>query len=293
MAGLSAALRWAERTPDFVRSMLNATSPPASYTELPLCTLDAEKIEAVWRYDPINAHQQLVLPDGRVDLVAHCAVQPGGAVTSVWLVIAGPADRPALVALRPGTVVMGVRFHIGWGGACLGIDPGALRNRTLTGVDAERVLGPWVSHLLGADTLPAVESSLRATASMLVSRASVTAAHRRALEAINRMKLRRVAQWPSPGGTTTTTPAFKPASRTLRRDLVTVAGLPLRTLAGILRFQEAMVLLNASAASLGEVALMSGYADQAHMTREFRRFGGFTPAAPQSAPLVRLDTRSQ
>ncbi len=273
--------------------MLNATSPPASYTELPLCTLDVEKIEAVWRYDPINAHQQLVLPDGRVDLVAHCAVQPGGAVTSVWLVIAGPADRPALVALRPGTVVMGVRFHIGWGGACLGIDPGALRNRTLTGVDAERVLGPWVSHLLGADTLPAVESSLRATASMLASRASVTAAHRRALEAINRMKLRRVVQWPSPGGTTTTTPAFKPASRTLRRDLVTVAGLPLRTLAGILRFQQAMVLLNASAASLGEVALMSGYADQAHMTREFRRFGGFTPAAPQSAPLVRLDTRSQ
>lgn len=293
MAGLSAALSWAERTPDSVKSMLNPTSPPASYTELPLCTLDAEKIEAVWRYDPVDAHQQLVLPDGRVDLVAHCAVHPGGVVTSVWLVIAGPADRPALVALRPGTVIMGVRFHIGWGGACLGIDPGALRNRTLTGVDAERALGPCVSHLLGADTLQAVESALRATASMLASRASVTAAHRRALEAVDRMKLRLAAQLPSPAGTTATTSAAAPASRTLRRDMVTVAGLPLRTLAGILRFQQAMALLNASAASLGDVALVSGYADQAHMTREFRRFGGFTPAAPQSAPLVRLDMRSQ
>ncbi|MDP3227915.1 MAG: helix-turn-helix domain-containing protein [Acidovorax sp.] len=271
--------------------MLNATPPPVSYTELPLGPLDAEKIEAVWRYDPADAHQQLVLPDGRVDLVAHCAVQPSGGVTSVWLVIAGPADRPALVALRPGTIVMGVRFHIGWVGACLGIEPGALRNRTLTGVDAEQALGPWLSHLLCADTLLAVEFALRAAASALASRACVTAAHRRALEAIHRMKLRLVAQLPSPGGTTTTY-AAAPASRTLRRDMVTVAGLPLRTLAGILRFQQAMVLLGAQGASLGDVALVSGYADQAHMTREFRRFGGFTPAVPQSAPLVRLDARS-
>ncbi|MFN3438404.1 MAG: helix-turn-helix domain-containing protein [Acidovorax sp.] len=274
--------------------MLNATSPSTSYTELPLGTLDAEKIEAVWRYDPTEAHQQLVLPDGRVDLVAHCAMQPGGVVTSVWLVIAGPADRPALVALRPGNVVVGVRFHIGWGGACLGIDPAALRNRTLTGMDVEQALGPWASHLLCADTLLAVESALRAVASALASRACVTAAHRRALEAIDHMKLRLVAHRPSPGGaaTTTTAAAAVPASRTLRRDMVTVAGLPLRTLAGILRFQQAMVLLGADAASLGDIALVSGYADQAHMTREFRRFGGFTPAVPQSAPLVRLDARS-
>lgn len=242
--------------------MLNATHP-VSYTELPLGPLDAEKIEAVWRYDPSDAHQQLVLPDGRVDLVAHCAVQPGGAVTSVWLVIAGPADRPALVALRPGTIVMGVRFHIGWGGACLGIEPGALRNRTLAGLEAEHALGLWLSSLLRANTLQAVESALRAAASALASRACVTAAHRRALESITRMKQRLVAQLPSPGGTTTTTSAAAPASRTLRRDMVTVAGLPLRTLAGILRFQQAMVLLGAQGASLGEVALVSGYADQA------------------------------
>ncbi|MBU1354462.1 MAG: helix-turn-helix domain-containing protein [Gammaproteobacteria bacterium] len=273
--------------------MLNATPPlaPASYTELPLGPLDAEKIEAVWRYDPADARQQRVLPDGRVDLVAHCAVRPGGGVTSVWPVIAGPADQPALVALRPGTVVMGLRFHIGWGGACLGIEPGALRNRTLTGVEVEQTLGPSLSPLLGADTLPVVESALRSVASALAARACVTAAHRRALEAIDRMKWRLAGQLPSPGCPTAPA-AAAPASRTLRRDMVTVAGLPLRTLAGILRFQQAMVLLGAQGASLCDVALVSGYTDQAHMTRAFRRFGGFTPAVPQSVPLVRLDARS-
>lgn len=70
--------------------------------------------------------------------------------------------------------------------------------------------------------------------------------------------------------------------------MVEAAGYPLRTLSGVLRFQRAMELLDTGVGTLSDVAMAAGYADQAHMTREFRRFGGFTPAAPAPAPLVRL-----
>lgn len=220
---------------------MTPTSPAARYVELPLGSLAAASVEAVWRYEPMAAGRQRELPDGRMDLLAHCTVRADGKIGSVWLVIAGPADRPVLVDIRPGSVVLGVRFHIGWGGACLGVHA-------------------------------------------LVTRAKAGPAHGRALEAIERMKAQartgdeRRDAWSAS------------SSRTLRRDVAAVAGLPLRTLAGILRFQRAMALLDAGAASLTEVALAAGYADQAHMTRAFRRFGGFTPASPEPAPLVRLAT---
>lgn len=64
-------------------------------------------------------------------------------------------------------------------------------------------------------------------------------------------------------------------------------GLSLRTLAGVLRFQQAVALQNARALpSLADLADAAGYADQAHMTRQFRRFGGFTPAWPQPVPVL-------
>ena len=254
-----------------------------SYVELPLDALDATRIEAVWRYDAAAQGRQLVLPDGRMDLVVHCALRPDGTVASVWPVIAGPADQPAFVSLRAATVVLGVRFHMGWGGACLGTAPGALRNRTVFGAEAARMLGPScaTNPLLQARTLRGVEQALRSTARALAARASVAAAQGRALAAIEQMV--RQGQTVEEGGGGWAVPS----SRTLRRDMAAVAGLPLRSLAGILRFQRAMDLLQAGRPSLGEVALAAGYADQAHMTREFRRYGGFTPAAPAPAPLVR------
>jgi len=256
------------------------------YAELPLEALDATRIEAVWRYHAAAGGRQLVLPDGRMDLVVHCALRPDGTVASVWPVIAGPADQPAFVSLRAATVVLGVRFHMGWGGACLGTAAGALRNRTVFGAEAARMLGPRVTRpLLQARTVPGADQALRSTARALAARASVAVAQGRALAAIEQMVRQGQAVEEVGGGWAV------PSSRTLRRDMAAVAGLPLRSLAGILRFQRAMDLLQAARPSLGEVALAAGYADQADMTREFRRYGGFTPAAPAPAPLVRRAPR--
>lgn len=218
---------------------MTATSPAARYIELPLGALAATSVEAVWHYQPDTTGKQLVLPDGRMDLVAHCTVQPGGKLRSVWLVVAGPADSPALVDIRPDTVVMGVRFHIGWGGACLGVDPTALCNRTLSGHRAEQLLGPLAEDLLRAGSLGEAQAALRSVASALVFRARVGTAHHRGLDAIERMKAqaRTGAGWKEAW--------TESSSRTLRRDVAAVAGLSLRSLGGILRFQQAMALLDA------------------------------------------------
>lgn len=253
----------------------------AGYAELPLGTLDASKIEAVWCYTPRAEGRQLVLPDGRMDLVVHCAVTPEGSAKPVLLVIAGPTQTPTVVTLRPQTVILGVRFHLGWGGVCLGIAPSAVLNRTVVGGEVERCLGLLAREILLQNTLMGVEGALRSVAGALASRARVAPSHGRVLHALDCM--RRGAQHEE-----VDVPWALPSARTLRRDMMAVVGLPLRTLAGILRFQRAMALLVTGTASIGEVAVAAGYADQSHMTREFRRFGGFTPAMPTPAPLVRL-----
>ncbi len=55
-------------------------------------------------------------------------------------------------------------------------------------------------------------------------------------------------------------------------------GLPPKMLGRVLRFQRLLALNgNADAASWSDLAIRSGYCDQAHLVREFRAFTGITP----------------
>jgi len=68
------------------------------------------------------------------------------------------------------------------------------------------------------------------------------------------------------------------SDRTLRRRCERAFGYGPKTLARILRFQRFLRLLRrASEPRLAELAATSGYADQAHLTREVRSLGGLTP----------------
>ena len=54
-------------------------------------------------------------------------------------------------------------------------------------------------------------------------------------------------------------------------------GIPPQTLSRILRFQSALTVPADRYRSLAELAAMSGYHDQAHMSRDFRALSGHTP----------------
>jgi AraC-like DNA-binding protein len=65
---------------------------------------------------------------------------------------------------------------------------------------------------------------------------------------------------------------------TLVRRFDEEVGLSPKRWAGLVRFQRAVGLLAVGDGDLADIAACCGYADQAHMTRDFRRFGQVTPA---------------
>lgn len=68
--------------------------------------------------------------------------------------------------------------------------------------------------------------------------------------------------------------------RTLERKFKQAAGHTVKDVAGLIRFEQACARLwQQPTASLAGLAQQLGYADQSHLGREFKRYGGITPAA--------------
>jgi AraC-like DNA-binding protein len=74
-------------------------------------------------------------------------------------------------------------------------------------------------------------------------------------------------------------------------------GLPPKTMARVIRFERARRMLTEQRRpSLGAVALAAGYADQAHMNRDWREFAGASPTrwmADERLPFVQDDVEVQ
>ncbi|SFJ75023.1 helix-turn-helix domain-containing protein [Jannaschia pohangensis] len=75
--------------------------------------------------------------------------------------------------------------------------------------------------------------------------------------------------------------------RAFRRSLVQATGLTPNTIAALGRFHRALLLIRAGV-PLAEVAIAAGFADQPHLTRACRRWGGFTPGRMPDLALPHL-----
>jgi AraC-like DNA-binding protein len=245
---------------------------PADYTELPAAGIDARRIEASWAFSASSAGEHIVLPDGRMDLIVRFRVDTSGSVTSMKPAIIGPSQAPARVPVEAGDRFFGLRYRPGWGGACLGLPPSTLRDSGLYGEAAATVLGGDMDLLRAATTPDLLRSALLDAGRRRTSKPSwhVPASTTRAIDLLHlaggRLALPEAAR------------AVDVPERTLRRHVGEAVGLSFKALAAVLRFQRTMRLLAASPGlTLASAALEGGYSDQAHMTREFRRYGGFTP----------------
>jgi len=205
----------------------------AAYAEHPLAA--SAVFAAAWCVragaEP-EAHR--VLPDGEIDVI----LRPGRPPE-----VAGPATRPALVALRPGEVVRGLRLRPGAAGAALGVAAHELRDLHVPLADL-----PRARRAHGPDPLVA---------------AAVAALRRHpGLEVAALARELAISE------------------RQLRRRFHDAVGYGPRRLGRLLRLQR---LLEAGrrdpAAGGAALAAAAGYADQPHMIREVRALAGTSPGA--------------
>ena len=187
--------------------------------------------------------------------------------------MAGPDSQSILDRLPRGAVIVGIRFQPGAASAWLGLPLKEIVDcrvplAELWRNDAERLLDKVAGNRGATDVMVALES-------FLLSRlARVGPADRQIAF------LRRAAgDNCHPAGVRVDRLAahIGMSERTLRRRCEHAFGYGFKTLDRILRLQRFIKLsAHSSSCSLAEIAARSGYADQAHMTREVRRMTGIT-----------------
>ena len=250
----------------------------ASYSERPVSSVLAC---CTWEQQAPVAWEQRVVPDACVDLIW----------SGERLTIAGPDTRARVVALAPGTRIVGVRLRPGAAGAVLGLPASELQDET-----------PDAADVIGRDCADALLGAL-----LRVARTRHDASRARPRHDPSRAGARQQA--PGPGNDphaillaaiegragSRPDPLVRAAvaaldrpharvaavaaelgvsARQLQRRVTDAVGYGPKTLARVLRFRRLQAL---PAAPLVELALEAGYADQAHMTSEVTHFAGISP----------------
>lgn len=221
-----------------------------------------------------------VVPDGRMELIVHlgdpftrlCA-QPNAGVQPRAL-LAGQLVAPLLLLPGRSVDVFAIRFEPWGASALLGVEPGPLLQRLppladLLGSDAER-LGDALARAAGfVGRVQAAErwcqarlSRARPPAAALVAAARAAAADASVASVAD---LARRVGW---------------GARRLERGFAEHVGLTPKALLRVSRLQRLLARLTEPRRlpSLAVLALEGGYADQAHMTREFGALVGTSPA---------------
>jgi len=237
-----------------------------SYVEVPAPPEVRPWIAALWCFR--------VLPEAGA--VEHRIPLTGGLIVSVGKehepMLAGPRTAPLVVPVHGGAVFRG--FHVWPGAACslFHLPPGSLRD----------VQGParfWLdpAWCRGLSAMADLEDDAEALQEItlrlreLIARAApldtvVMAAVSRIIRSRGDVRIADLAE----GGL---------SLRQLRRRFQTAVGLSPKELARIRRLRASAAAAVVEELSWCEVTADAGYADQAHLVREFRDLLGVTPGA--------------
>ena len=205
-----------------------------------------------------------IIPDGCSDILLFDADLP---------VVVGPDTRMRWADLPEGMVITGLRLRPGALRAVFGCSASELVDRTVRLHDIAPVSTHFLDSLNFSDSLQRRHALLeewvrRARASFTVSDAMVLAA------------CRMIAADPQlPVGTLARRLGWN--ARTIQRQFGAACGYGPKHMQRVMRIQTALRVAHDSAGRMraSDIATAAGFADQAHMTRDFRDLTGFTPTA--------------
>jgi AraC-like DNA-binding protein len=206
-----------------------------------------------WSVDvPAGAKRQRILPDGCLDVI--------------WdgrrLFVAGPDRRVRWHPSVPGTRFVGLRFSGGVGPQLVGTPADHLRDRT---VDLADLWSQRKARILAEQVAADPDRALASWARSAAAESPLDSFGGRVVAALRAgLPPGEVADQLGIG------------SRQLHRRSLPAFGYGPRHLARVLRFQRAVDSASRGV-PLAEVASHCGYADQAHLSREFRDLAGVTP----------------
>ncbi len=202
------------------------------------------------------------------------AVVPDGCIDILWtgtdLVVAGPDTQPIVSRNRPGAALVGLRFRPGRLIPWLGVPATELVNGRLR---LEEFWGRQAGRL--AEAL-----SESRNANEVAERLQSALLERLAVVGLPDVRLPILVERIARGGATRgLARELGFSERTFHRRCLEWFGYGPRTLARVLRFQRFVrSVASGGHQRLADLAANSGFADQAHLTREVRRLAGLTPA---------------
>jgi AraC-like DNA-binding protein len=228
-------------------------------------------VSCLWTSVVASTDPTIVLPDGCIDLIWQ---------RGLGAFVAGPDTGPAPAALPAGTMLVGVRLRPGAGGPALGLPLTELRDRR---VDLA-CLRPELARRLPGDLSPGQAlSRLIAATTDLAAEGPPDGLVSRAAGLLASSVGREGGGPPGGWGTGELARELGVSERQFRRRCLDAVGYGPKTLQRVLRFRRFVTRLDAAEAEgrldLALVAAETGYADQAHLTRESVRLAGLPPTA--------------
>jgi AraC-like DNA-binding protein len=223
--------------------------------------------------DSLGAEPQVVVPDGRLEIILHLAdpfyrIQADGPHVQPRALLSGQLTAPITLRAGVATDIVGIRFRTAE--SVLAFPLSELTDR----VESLDAVAPKLSVALYAAAQRARTPQARAAALSQVLASFVrrtpdalASAVVRSLDTTQRPKVGLIAG------------RFGVTARTLERKVRESTGLPPNVMRRVLRFRRAFRMLDGAAPGTWAcVALRAGYFDQAHLIRDFRQFAGAPPS---------------